>query len=48
MACACQKGQTSSRTFVYTDKSGKTKVYRSETEARAAVARGGGSYRAQG
>lgn len=44
MACACKKNK-STATYTYTDPNGKTTVYRSETEAKYAVARKGGSYK---
>jgi hypothetical protein len=44
MACACKKKKVGG-TFVYTSPTGKTTVYKSETEAKYAVARKGGSYK---
>lgn len=44
MACACQ-GNQAAKTYVYTAPNGSTKTYKTEVEARAAVIRGGGSYR---
>jgi hypothetical protein len=43
MACAC-KGKKNTATYTYTAPDGKTTSYRSETEARYAVVRKGGSY----
>lgn len=43
MACNCKKNQNNA-TYTYTDPSGKVTSYRSETEAKYAVARKGGSY----
>lgn len=44
-ACPSKNGRKSS--YVHTDKSGTTKVYATEVEAKAAVARRGGSYKEQ-
>lgn len=45
MACNCGKGKKKV-TYVATFADGTTKVYSSEVEARIAVQRNGGSYRA--
>jgi len=46
VGCNCGKTKINQQ-FVYTDKAGATKVYKTEVEARAAVIRsGGGTYRA--
>ena len=48
MACgACTSKSTKKTTYVHTSKDGEKKVYSSEVEARAAVARRGGSYKPQ-
>lgn len=47
MACACAK-KAVRKTYVYTGPDGVTKAYSSEVEARAAVARKGGSYKVKG
>lgn len=47
MACACSK-KAVRKTFVYVAPDGQKKVYNSEVEARAAVARKGGTYKVQG
>lgn len=45
MACGgCSKRQ-GKKTYKHTDKAGKVSVYSSEVEAKAAVARRGGSYK---
>ncbi len=45
MACSCKKKGASSATYTYTDPKGKTTSYRTETEAKYAVVRKGGSYK---
>lgn len=42
--CATRQGK---KTYKHTDANGKVQVYSSEVEARAAVARRGGTYVAQ-
>ena len=44
MACACKRNK-STATYTYTDPQGKQTSYRSETEAKMAVVRKGGSYK---
>lgn len=45
MACgACGSRSASKVEYVYTDKNGNVSIKKTETEARAAVARTGGSY----
>ena len=43
MACSCKKKKNTT-TYTYTAPDGKKSTYRSETEAKYAVARRGGSY----
>lgn len=47
MACGSCGSKKAKTTYVHTDSSGNTKTYSSEVEARAAVARKGGTYKAQ-
>lgn len=47
MACGACGSRTAKKTYVYTAPDGSTSVYASEVEARAKVARNGGSYKAQ-
>lgn len=47
MACGACASKTAKVTYVHTDGSGTKKTYSSEVEARAAVARKGGSYKKQ-
>jgi len=48
MACgACASKTPKKTTYVHTDAKGKTTVYSSEIEAKAAKARRGGDYKAQ-
>jgi hypothetical protein len=47
MACGTCGSKKSNKTYVHTDASGNKTTYSSEIEARAAVARRGGSYKAQ-
>ena len=44
MACNCGKKGAARAKYVHTDTTGKTTSYNTETEAKAAVARKGGSY----
>lgn len=44
MACGSCASRTAASTFLHTAKDGTKQTYKSETEARAAVARRGGSY----
>jgi hypothetical protein len=44
MACNCKRNK-STTSYVYTAPDGKTTSYRSETEAKYAVVRKGGSYK---
>jgi len=44
MACACSKKKVASATHTVEFPDGTKKTYRSETEAKVAVARKGGSY----
>lgn len=44
MGCGCNAKKKAVGTFVVKFKDGKEKVYRSETEAKMAVARKGGTY----
>lgn len=46
MACSCRGGKTGKVTYVAKFADGTTKSYSTETEARMAVQRNGGSYRA--
>jgi hypothetical protein len=46
MGCNCAS-KTAKKTYVYTSPGGLKKTYSTETEAKAAVARGGGSYKSQ-
>lgn len=43
MACACKKNQNNA-TYTYTAPDGSKTSYRSETEAKMAVVRKGGTY----
>lgn len=48
MACGvCASKNPKKASYVHTAKDGSKKVYSSEVEAKAAVARRGGSYKAQ-
>lgn len=47
MACGPCAQKTKKAVYVHTDKTGKKESYSSEIEAKAAVARRGGSYKAQ-
>jgi hypothetical protein len=47
MACGKCASSTKKTTYVHTDKTGTKKTYSSEVEAKAAVARRGGSYKPQ-
>lgn len=47
MACGACAQKTKTATYVHTASDGTVAVYKSEVEARAAVARRGGSYSAQ-
>lgn len=47
MACGACAQKAHKTTYVHTDKTGKKQVYKSEIEAKAAVARRGGTYSAQ-
>lgn len=47
MACGSCAQRNQKSTFAHTDKLGKITVYKSEVEAKAAVARRGGGYRKQ-
>lgn len=48
MACgACGSKREPKMTYVHTDSKGAKKTFASEVEARAAVARRGGSYKTQ-
>lgn len=47
MACGPCAQKTKKTTYVHTDSSGKKQTFSSEIEAKAAVARRGGSYKAQ-
>ena len=44
MACNCGNKGIARAKYVHTDSTGKMTTYNSETEAKAAVARKGGSY----
>lgn len=44
MACNCGKKGAARTKYVHTDPSGQRTSYNTETEAKAAVARKGGSY----
>jgi hypothetical protein len=44
MACNCKRNKNTA-TWTYTAPDGKTTSYRSETEAKYAVARKGGTYK---
>jgi hypothetical protein len=44
MGCNCGGTKTANLTYVYTNAQGRTTVYRTEIEAKAAVLRNGGSY----
>ena len=46
MACNCSKKKVASATYTAEFPDGTKKTYRSETEAKVAVARKGGSYTA--
>lgn len=46
MACSCRGGKSGKVTYVARFSDGTTKTYQTETEARMAVERNGGSYRA--
>ena len=48
MACGgCLSKRAAATTYVYTSKDGTKQTFKNEAEARAAVARTGGSYKAQ-
>lgn len=47
MACGACSSRSQNFTYAHTAKDGKVTVYKSETEAKAAVARRGGSYKKQ-
>lgn len=47
MACGSCASRKVRETYVHTSPTGATQVYKTETEAKAAVARRGGSYRKQ-
>lgn len=47
MACGACASNKTKVTYVHTDKTGTKKTYSSEVEAKAAVARRGGTYKAQ-
>lgn len=47
MACGSCGSKTKKVTYLHTDAKGSKTAYTSEVEARAAVARRGGSYKAQ-
>lgn len=47
MACGSCASASKNYTFAHTSKDGKVSVYQSEVEAKAAVARRGGSYKKQ-
>jgi hypothetical protein len=47
MACGACASKTSKTTYLHTAADGSKKVYSSEVEAKAAVARRGGAYKAQ-
>jgi hypothetical protein len=48
MACgSCAASRNSKTTYKWTGADGTTKVFSTEVEAKAAVARKGGSYKAQ-
>lgn len=47
MACGSCGSKTAKKTYKHTASNGTVTVYSSEVEARAAVARKGGSYTAQ-
>lgn len=47
MACGACAQKQMKVTYLHTDKNGNKTTYKSETEAKAAVIRRGGSYKAQ-
>lgn len=47
MACGACASKTSKTVYIHTAKDGAKKEYKSEVEARAAVARRGGTYKAK-
>lgn len=47
MACGSCASRAPRESYVYTAKDGSTQVYKTETEAKAAVARRGGKYHKQ-
>lgn len=47
MACGPCAAKTKKVTYLHTDANGKKQAYSSEIEAKAAVVRRGGSYKAQ-
>lgn len=48
MACGGCASRQGIKTFEHTDKNGKVTVFKSEVEAKAAMARRGGTYKAKG
>jgi hypothetical protein len=48
MACGTCAKRQGRQTYLYTAPNGDKKVFSTEVEAKAAVARKGGTYRAQG